>query len=67
MHNEKLTEAYHAVYDVKDTIPSGHPGFYEAYEAIQKIAKLMDTLGLAPPRRFDGEGRYAPMMTTKDP
>lgn len=49
----KLTAAFHAVYDVKDGLIHGGTGFYEAYEAIQKISTLMDTPRIDVPRRYD--------------
>lgn len=52
-----LTEAFHAVFDVKDTLPEGSDARYIAYEAVQKIDHLMDALGLDAPWRNDGEGR----------
>lgn len=53
-----LTEAFHAIYDVKDKLPDGNSR-YTAYEAIQKLSTLMDALGWDVPNRHDGEGRNA--------
>jgi hypothetical protein len=64
-----LTDAYHAVYDHKDTRPDATHARYIAYEAAAKIAELMRTLGFDPPNRHDGEGRtdgVAPPYLTLD-
>lgn len=57
MTTHPLTEAYHAVFDVKDGLAPGRPGWYEAYEALSKIAEVMKVLGIEVPVRYDGEGR----------
>lgn len=56
-HAAALTEAYHAVYDVKDKVPAGSQAFVLCYEACSKIADLMTAQGFTPPERFDGQGR----------
>jgi hypothetical protein len=61
--NEKaitaLTEAYHAVYDVKDVTDgqADHGTFYAAYELTNQIAAFIERLGGQAPNRRDGEGR----------
>lgn len=56
-HEEALTEAYHAVYDIKDKLPVGGATFWIAFEAAAKITQLMMAQGFTPPQRFDREGR----------
>lgn len=51
----KLVEAYHLVFDFKDTLEPGSPGFAAAYNAVMSIASLLDPSDR--PRRFDGDGR----------
>jgi hypothetical protein len=61
--NEKaitaLTEAYHAVYDVKDDTDgqADHGTFYAAYELTNHIAAFIERLGGTAPQRRDGDGR----------
>ena len=60
---EKLTEAFHLLFDVKDN-RSG-PTAYALYEAIQKTELAM--LGIVqPPRRFDHDGRGESRGGTRD-
>lgn len=52
---EKLTEAFHLVYDVKDAHPAGSPAAYACYEAINAIKAVLDPSDI--PHRTDGTGR----------
>lgn len=56
-HQAALTEAFHLVFDVKDTLTPGSDEFCLAFDAILKIDFLMDALGLVAPRRNDRQGR----------
>lgn len=68
--SDKLTQAYHVIYDVKDEaiehmrINEGDPTCqdadrtrYKAYETLNELAALMTMLGFTPPDRKDGELR----------
>lgn len=55
---ESLTEAYHVIFDIKDrTNDNGIK--YACYEALQKMAVVMELLKVTVPIRFDGDGRPA--------
>ena len=55
----KLVEAYHLIFDAKDSFPPGSGGAYDCHEALTDLRRLLTDLegyGTVP-RRFDGEGR----------
>lgn len=52
-----LTEAYHAIYDVKDEFLDNELLRIKAYAAAAALANLMEAIGVEVPTRFDGEGR----------
>lgn len=54
---DALTEAFHAVFDVKDTLQPGSEAFRTAYDAIARIEDLLVAVGGQRPQRFDGQGR----------
>lgn len=54
---EALTEAYHTIFDIKDTMVPSDDGWYQTYETLASLARLMKGLGITVPERFDGGGR----------
>ena len=54
---EKLTEAFHLLFDVKDNQTKGEYAFVHCYNAIWAIERVMDDLGVTSPDRWDGTGR----------
>lgn len=58
-HFAALTEAYHAVFDLKDSLDdlADANRRYLAYETCHQIAALMHAFGYPVPDRYDGQGR----------
>jgi hypothetical protein len=50
----KLVEAFHLLYDVKDTLTPGSDTAYTLYEAIKGIRSIVASAAV---QRHDGEGR----------
>lgn len=55
-NDQDLTEAFHLLFDVKDSVRPV-AARYALYEAIDKVKEAMRALGYVIPRRFDGDGR----------
>jgi len=55
--DEKLTEAYHTIFDIKDSAGPGNLTFGQCFDALRTLETLMERLGYEVPSRFDGDGR----------
>lgn len=69
---ERLTEAFHTLYDIKDryfqpVTPGGALVHYDTYLAIQAVETVMRHLHVPVPDRYDGTGRPTPQPLNIDP
>ncbi|HVT77930.1 MAG TPA: hypothetical protein VHD87_12930 [Acidimicrobiales bacterium] len=57
MRRTKLLDAFHAIFDVKDSLTPDDPLRQTAYNALHELKQVMAGLQVRPPVRHDGTGR----------